>query len=327
MGARFLLGSVMVTWAILGFARMAPAIIVRPDRDDRVYRELADRFPAVCWILDDNPRGTNHGTGTLIAPRWVLVAAHVVDGGTKVVGGKLVDAHGPTPTRVEFGKDSYRIRRIVLCPSYKPTSFDEGQCDIALVELVDPVQNVTPIPIHVKSDELGRLAHLVGFGWTGTFETGQPPAEGSMTSYFAAVPCKRAATNIVDAIDGHLLITTIDPLSSATELEGSLATADSGGPLLIEVDGGYLVAGVASMHYGDEAKHQRFGGQDAFTRVSDYSHWIEQVTGEDFGAPMTTMAWVLISVAVVLACGLAVRRRGKRFASFPDDAGSVRATL
>ncbi len=304
------LAVVTIGWA---WADCSSAVIVRPDRDDQQYRELAAKFPAVCWIPSDDPRGTNHGTGTLIAPRWVLTAAHVVGPGVDVVDGKVVEIRRQPVTQVKVNGNSYRIRRIVLYPNYQPTNLEEGQCDIALIELVEPVRGVSPIPIHVKSDEIGQLAHLVGFGWTGTFDAGQP--NGDMAAYFAEVPTKRAATNMIDAVDANLLITTIDPPSSATELEGSLATADSGGPLLIQVDGRFEVAGVAHILYGDEAKFQRFGGQDAYTRVSSYAHWIEQVTGEDFGAPTTMMTWVLTGGVALLACGCAVRRRMRRIAA------------
>jgi secreted trypsin-like serine protease len=300
----------VIASTVLGYVATASAIIVRPDRDDRLYRELATKFPAVCWIPDDDPRGTRHGTGTLIAPRWVLTAAHVVDGGTDAIGDKVVETHRAPATQVQIAGKSFRIQRIVLYPKYQPTKFKEGQCDdIALIELVEPVRDVSPIPIHVANDEVGQLAYIVGFGWTGTFDTGQP--NGNMASYFAEVPTKRAATNVIDAVDGNLLITTIDPPSSATDLEGSLATADSGGPLLVQVDGHYKVAGVAHILYGDEARFQRFGGQDAYIRVSTYSHWIEDVTGEDFDAPMMTLMWVLASGGVLLACGFAMRRRTK----------------
>ncbi len=299
----------IIAWMVLGYAATASAIIVRPDRDDRIYRELATKFPAVCWIPDDDPRGTRHGTGTLIAPRWVLTAAHVVDGGSVAIGGKVVETHRPPATRVQIGGKSFRIQRIVLYPEYRPTNLEEGQCDIALIELVEPVRGVSPIPIHVASDEVGQLAHVVGFGWTGTFDTAQP--SGNMAAYFAEVPTKRAATNVIDAVDGDLLITTIDPPSSATALEGSLATADSGGPLIVQVDGHYKVAGVAHILYGDEARFQRFGGQDAYTRVSKYSHWIEDVTAEDFGTPTMMLMWVLAGGGVLLACGFVMRRRTK----------------
>ena len=47
----------------------AGAILIRPDRDDAEYLELATRYPASIAL----PAG---GEGVLIAPRWVLTAAH-----------------------------------------------------------------------------------------------------------------------------------------------------------------------------------------------------------------------------------------------------------
>ena len=34
----------IIAWMVLGYAATASAIIVRPDRDDRIYRELATKF-------------------------------------------------------------------------------------------------------------------------------------------------------------------------------------------------------------------------------------------------------------------------------------------
>jgi hypothetical protein len=57
--------------ALLAVAFPPHAILIRPDRDDAEYLELATRYPSSI------PLGAPDGEGTLIAPRWVLTAAHM----------------------------------------------------------------------------------------------------------------------------------------------------------------------------------------------------------------------------------------------------------
>ena len=170
----------------------------------------------------------------------------------------------PPPTRVQFGDRFYGIRRIVIHPQWDLFRF--AGPDLALLQLDEAVVGVVPIPIHVAGDEVGQEAHLVGNGFPGTFETGQRNGPGG-DLILASLPTKRAATNVITSDTGNLLITTIEPLNSASDLEGSIGSGDSGGPLLIAGSGRTSVAGVASRLWGEMEKYQRIGGQDAYARV------------------------------------------------------------
>src|SRR5688572_4116637 len=120
---------------LLCAASTADAIVIRHDVDDARYRVDASELPA----LVDLP-GEAHGV--LIAPTWILTAAHTVA--------------GHPPTAVSLGGVSRQVKRVVVHDGYRPLPDDVVQrvlaqkdateilpllaasADIALVELADP---------------------------------------------------------------------------------------------------------------------------------------------------------------------------------------------
>ena len=51
----------------------APAVLIRADRDDAEYLELATRYGACTPLAFE-------GEGVLVAPRWVLTSSRVANG-------------------------------------------------------------------------------------------------------------------------------------------------------------------------------------------------------------------------------------------------------
>lgn len=226
------------------FVSSAQAIIIRHDRDDSKYVALGARYPAVCFIGRD-------GEGTLIAPRWVLTAAHVVD-------------HLPKDARrVRFDTVDYPIEKVILHPDWKPGEPE----DVALLMLSRPVEAVSPVALYTDTDEAGKLVTFVGRGDTGTGLTGPKIMDKK----------KRAATNKVDSADNEWLYFTFDDPATATELEGISGPGDSGGPALIEKDGRLYTAGISV--WGRPGKNGRgtYGAREGYTRVSSYTDWITSV--------------------------------------------------
>ena len=281
---------VVAALVLLAMPHVGLAIIIRPDRDDGEYRRLAARYPAVCWIE------AGGGTGTLIAPTWVLTAAHNVDNLSQ-------SQHA---CMVKFGERQYPVNRIIYHPDHH---FDREQrissgVDLALLRLESPVADVDPIPLYVGQSESGQMATIIGYGLTGTFETGPPPA----TPMDQFVPTKRAGTSIIIQVNAESFGMMIDTLESATDLEAALAAGDSGGPALIQVDDRVFLAGVASVSPGGSgaAIRQTFGDVDSFVRVSTYARWIEKESGEDYGAHRTLGLWVFTCALLVVLAVVAV---------------------
>ena len=219
-------------------------IIIRDDRPDSKYLELGAQFPAECSI-------GRAGEGTLIAPDWVITAAHVAKGSS-------------SPT-VNFAGVEYKIAAKYIYPNWQ----DMQPNDIGLIRLAEPVKGITPNPAYEGTDETGKQVIFVGRGGTGTGLTG-PTHEDRQ---------KRGATNTVESVDHDWLHFTFRDPTTATDLEGVSGPGDSGGPALIEKSGKYFVAGISV--WGQPGKNGRgtYGAQEGYTRVSSYASWIKDTLG------------------------------------------------
>lgn len=226
----------------------AGAILVRADRDDEEYRELATRYPSA---VDLGPAG---GAGVLIASRWVLTTAHRAKA--------LREA--ARPPALEIGGRTHAIRSIHLHPEWRPG----GGHDLALLFLDAPVAGVEPTPVYRDGDEAGQALRLVGFGATGRIG-GRPAATQDRR--------RRAAINTVDAVDARVLGLRIKGPDEASDLQGAVAPGDSGGPAYAEKEGRILVAGIllASDDRNGDGIAGNAGDWDLCVRVSSYQAWID----------------------------------------------------
>ena len=157
------------------------------------------------------------GDATLIHSQWLLTAAHV--------------AQDLRIRSASCGRMEYRIVQRVVHPSWR----DGHAHDLALVRLHRSVVGVTPLPLYDAYDEAGKTVVFVGHGDTGTGLSGPVKADRKV----------RAATNVIDAVDGDWLYFDFDEPPAGTELEGVSGPGDSGGPALLSRDGVYHLAGIS----------------------------------------------------------------------------------
>ncbi len=233
--------------ALSGFAH---AIVIRSDRDLQQAVDLARPFDMTCRVSTD-------GCGTLIAPTWVLTAAHVARD------------ISPFATHVQFGDERHAIKRIVLHPdTLNAPPGRPPRPDLALLELDRPVTGITPAALYRDDNEMGRTVMVVGYGDFGL-------ADGELTFQDGV---RRAATNVIDDTREDLLIFTFDAPPAGTEMEGMGGPGDSGGPMLIAAEGHTFIAGVSSASMGGRPGH--YGTRDAYTRVSTFSSWIADVLAD-----------------------------------------------
>jgi len=262
----------------------AHAIVIRDDVDDARYRVPATEFPA----LVDMP---GEGHGALIAPQWVLTAAHTLpmhaDLKQVVINGSARD-----------------VERVVTHPGYRTlpqTLIDQAMAsgeamlivvflasgdDVALIKLKTPVTDVAPVVLYSGSDEAGQVAKILGKGATGTGATGHSPNGPNRTEL------RRAINRITSAYDRWLCY-VFDAPPEAVPLEGALGNGDSGGPVLVEHDGQWLLAGQGSWKVVQgnvlTARPGRYEQVTCNVRMSHYAEWIRRVMDEHTSPPDPTV--------------------------------------
>ena len=270
-----------LAFCLLAVSTAVGAVVIKADVDDARYRIPANAIPA----LADLP---GEGHGVLIAPRWVVTAAHAISWQMSV-------------NEVTIGGKPRKVAKIIKYPGYKKLpnqlikevlasgdffkawAFLASSNDIALLELASPVTDVTPVPLYRGNKEAGMTVELVGKGATGDGTKGQDPHSSHRTAL-------RHAFNVIVGADARYVWYRFDAPPSGLPLEGITGSGDSGGPLLVGDGTSRQLVGLASWSKyppghpflskwtpGRPFVEGLYGEIVYAVRISSYIQWIEGV--------------------------------------------------
>ena len=271
-------GLLLLSWVCLVPSMLAGTI--RDDRSDSSYLALANTpaYAPVGTLV--NSWGYN-GSATLIAPDWLLTAAH-----------NLVAADSATFT---INGAAYGSSQLFLNPNWQ-SSNPMSTYDVGLVHLASPVAGVTPARLYTDSTEIGQIGTFVGWGLTGT----------GLTGYRRLDNQKRAFQNVIDGDFGNpslLLGSDFDnphnPAESSfgganpLDLEGAVAPGDSGGGVFVTIGSDTYLAGVISFIAATDGNpNADYGDVSGFGRVSGFYPWITATIPEPSTFALLVLAFL-----------------------------------
>lgn len=277
----------------------SPAGIYRHDIGKKAYMESGSsaEFDCVGEVLPKE--GDGAASCVLISDRYVLTAAHVVVqtkrqaedkemNGIKLTIYNVVSSQPGKPEDYlfRFNDKKYKAKRIIIHPAYLDSA-TKGNCDIALIELEERIEGITPVPLYHSSELLHRQVTGVGFGVSGP---ANKPEDVSPRHE------KIAGENTIDSIGGFiydgmptLMFADFDHpenekcnkmgLATACAREYIVGGGDSGGGLFCKVDGEWRLSGLCTGSHTDVQTLLTTGyyGQTmSWTSIFPFIKWIKE---------------------------------------------------
>ncbi len=187
-------------------------------------------------------------SAVVVRPNVVITAAHVIDGGENMY--------------ISLDKQRSNIISVIHLKKWKRENV--GPYDVAICLLDKNIKLDFYPELYSKSDEIGKLCSISGYGITGTHKSGAIKKDYK----------KRAGSNIIDnkLFNGMLVCSlTSNP---TTTLEFLISHGDSGGGLFID---GKLAGINSSIMCKKGGKlDSTYDNQSCHTRISTHKEWLDK---------------------------------------------------
>lgn len=236
---------------------------------------------------------------SLIAPNWVLTAAHcVVDSTTGVTIQPSVLTTLVGTSDLLSGGNRISIKRIIVHPNYSNITTDS---DLALLELVSST-SVPTIGFADVDIPTGTLATVVGWGALDSAVSIFPSS-----LYEVDVPIvNRATCDAVYNSSGSTLFTGNMICAGYAAGGKDTCQADSGGPLMDFYKGNLVQVGITSWGVGC-AQPGLYG---VYTRLNNFKGWINSYITPSSGGG--SFFFLLFPFSVLVLFNLFVKLQGGR---------------
>uniref|UniRef100_A0A2K6C2C4 Serine protease 22 n=1 Tax=Macaca nemestrina TaxID=9545 RepID=A0A2K6C2C4_MACNE len=266
----------LLAWtATLNAARIpVPPACGKPQQLNRVVGGEDSTDNEWPWVVSIQKNGTHQCAGSLLTSRWVITAAHCFKD----------NLNKPSLFSVllgawQLGNPGSRSQKVGVAwvqphPMY---SWKEGaRADIALVRLEHSIQfseRVLPICLPDASIHLPPNTHCWISGW-GSIQDGVPlPHPQTLQKLKVPIIDSEVCSRLYWRGAGHEAITEDMLCAGYLEGERDACLGDSGGPLMCQVDGAWLLAGIISWGEGC-AERNRPG---VYISLSAHRSWVEKI--------------------------------------------------
>ncbi len=272
----------------------------RHDKDPELYYKLGRESRFDCVVMISNMEiEDERGSGVLINERFVLTAAHVllieetkdttiIQGPfryeTYIVTGQHLDSNVSNYVVRINGKD-VEVKNVVIHPDY---SLKKDRCDIALVELSEPVEGIEFPVLNEDIEELGEVVFMAGYGAV---------CRGDKYNKYIIDDRKMAGMNRIDSVGGYVYDGSYAELfcdfdhpgkskynvlgnAEALELECSAIAGDSGSGMFIDKDGRLILTGVliGEGNTGEIVINKVYGTVNRYNRVMAFYDWVIDIS-------------------------------------------------